>query len=149
MPFDYDDLCMANKERNIKLLQDLGGSIDLEIPKVVKQPKQHRAAKKRKVTPPSSDTESEGGAKVSKRQKGVQLPPKHADDQKEPSPETNGLRRSGRSRKKVDYSADNFEKAKPQLASSEARLRDRSSEPKLASKRMHNPSVLLPLLGDA
>lgn len=152
MTFDYDEVCLQNKIRNTAVLQGLGSSIALEVPKVVKQPKQQRAPKKRKATPPSSETESEGGKQVLKRRKGVhvaQPPSKHTDDEKEPSPETNGLRRSGRNRKKVDYSVDNFEKAKPQLASSEAGLRDRTSEPKMADTRKHDPSVHLSLLLNA
>ena len=143
MDFDYDEECLANKARNIQLLQGLGASIALKIPKVVKQPKQ-RASKKRKATPPSSDTDSEEEQKVSKRRKNARAarpPPKPVEDEKEASPERNGLRRSGRNRKKVDYSVDNFEKAPPQRASTQAGLRDRTSEPKMADKRKHDPSV--------
>lgn len=143
MGFDYDEECMANKARNTLLLQNMGISIAAEVPMAVKPPKQ-RASKKRKATPSSSDTESEDEKKVSKRRKNARVArpaPKPVTDE-EPSPETSGLRRSGRNRKKVDYSVDNFEKAASQLASSEAGLRDRASEPKMADKRKHDPYVV-------
>ncbi|KZT74652.1 hypothetical protein DAEQUDRAFT_659485 [Daedalea quercina L-15889] len=137
MTFDYDELCAQNKAHNVELLKSL--VVNLDIPAVPTAPKKQSAPRKRKVAPRESDEESETSKPAKTRR--VSETTKKADG-KGTTPETTGLRRSGRNRdKKVDYSADHFEIYKPGFASVEAGLREMKTEPRSVNKRIHDPKV--------
>ncbi|TFY69774.1 hypothetical protein EVJ58_g230 [Rhodofomes roseus] len=147
MSEDYDAECKRAKEANKALLMSMGVTITVptkaSVPTKQRRPPKRKAvtprAPKRKAPTPESDGEDESANPTKTRRV---LEPTKEVAVTEASPETTGLRRSGRNRGKIpDYSADQFEMRGLTLASVQAGLRETGIEPRSVDRRIHDPKI--------